>query len=174
MDYRGINRNVWYYLHSIYGGGPEYVRGKQERKKKNTLPNNKLTTTTAGILICRYLLNTPAQKKPLGALDLYAPDPKTIPAPPSSPNSSRIHHSHSHPHVNSHGHSHMYNHGHGGHSQYVPTSRHNQPLAMPNTMPQLPVQHFQQMPMYQTNPTGYYLNGGSRKAPPTMPVRILG
>ncbi|KAG0352314.1 Ubiquitin carboxyl-terminal hydrolase 33 [Podila minutissima] len=26
-DYRGINHNVWRYLHSIYGGGPEFVRG---------------------------------------------------------------------------------------------------------------------------------------------------
>ncbi|KAG0207869.1 Ubiquitin carboxyl-terminal hydrolase 33 [Mortierella sp. GBA30] len=25
-DYRGINRNVWNYLHGIYGGGPEFVR----------------------------------------------------------------------------------------------------------------------------------------------------
>ncbi|KAF9365401.1 Ubiquitin carboxyl-terminal hydrolase 20 [Mortierella sp. NVP85] len=27
-DYRGINVNVWRYLHDIYGGGPECVRGK--------------------------------------------------------------------------------------------------------------------------------------------------
>ncbi|KAG0004693.1 Ubiquitin carboxyl-terminal hydrolase 20 [Modicella reniformis] len=26
MDYRGINQNVWRYLYSIYGGGPEFVR----------------------------------------------------------------------------------------------------------------------------------------------------
>ncbi|KAF9376050.1 Ubiquitin carboxyl-terminal hydrolase 33, partial [Podila verticillata] len=25
-DYRGINHNVWRYLHNIYGGGPEFVR----------------------------------------------------------------------------------------------------------------------------------------------------
>ncbi|KAG0251884.1 Ubiquitin carboxyl-terminal hydrolase 20 [Mortierella polycephala] len=25
-DYRGINRNVWNYLHGIYGGGPEFIR----------------------------------------------------------------------------------------------------------------------------------------------------
>ncbi|KAG0088478.1 Ubiquitin carboxyl-terminal hydrolase 20 [Podila epicladia] len=42
-DYRGINHNVWKYLHSIYGGGPEFVRGKNAISKQNywasTLPN---------------------------------------------------------------------------------------------------------------------------------------
>lgn len=27
-DYRGINVVVWNYLQNIYGGGPEFVRGK--------------------------------------------------------------------------------------------------------------------------------------------------
>ncbi|KAG0056278.1 Ubiquitin carboxyl-terminal hydrolase 33 [Gryganskiella cystojenkinii] len=134
LDYRGINRTVWMYLHSIYGGGPEFVRG---------------------------------------ALDLYAPEPKSTPSTPSTPSPgspSRSPHHHNH-----HSHSH-------GQPQYMPAPRQNQhqPLVIPQIAPQLPLPHHllqqqYQQPLYQQMPVGgHYLNGSSKKAPPTTPVRIHG
>lgn len=32
-DYRGVNVIVWNYLQNIYGGGPEFVRGKALAKE---------------------------------------------------------------------------------------------------------------------------------------------
>ncbi|KAG0246406.1 Ubiquitin carboxyl-terminal hydrolase 33 [Mortierella sp. GBA43] len=70
-DYRGINVNVWRYLHGIYGGGPEFVRA---------------------------------------TLDLYAPDPKTLPAANGSPTRSMQHHLPQH--YQQHHHQHHYQHHH--------------------------------------------------------------
>ncbi|KAG0005779.1 Ubiquitin carboxyl-terminal hydrolase 33 [Entomortierella chlamydospora] len=51
VDYRGINFDVWNYLHNIYGGGPEFIRA---------------------------------------TLDLYAPDPRTLPPSPARDNRSSL------------------------------------------------------------------------------------